>query len=90
MIEEYFLIFSQVFLMQSLDIREFIRSVQELVFSLAQLMERKELHSCKTYILKKAGYSFRVRKVCIEAGDYGYPRQNGKTLLVCPPKISEN
>ena len=90
MIEEYFLIFSQVFLMQSLDIREFIRFVQELVFSLAHLMEGKELHPLKTCIQEEGGNTLCIGKVCIEARDYGYPRQNGKTLLMCPPKISEN
>ena len=90
MINEYFLILSQVFLMKRFHFGQLIIPVQELVFPLAHLMERKELHSYKTCILKKAGYSFRVRKVCIEARDYGYPRQNGKTLLMCPPKIPEN
>ena len=90
MIEEYFLILSQVFLMKRFHFGQLVVPVQELVFSLAHLMEGKELHPLKTCIQEEGGNTLCIGKVCIEARDYGYPRQNGKTLLLCPPKIPEN
>ena len=74
MINEYFLILSQVFLMKRFHFGQLIVPVQELVFPLAHLMERKELHSLKTCIPEKIGNTFCIGKVCIEAWDYGYPR----------------
>ena len=53
LIEKYLLIIRQVFRMKRFHAGHFVISVQKLIFALAHLVERQELHAMKSYVMQK-------------------------------------